>query len=271
MSYQPLAAGNAAESFCQYGRSKLWFRGPKRRTEAPYIACLGGAETFGRFVERPFPAVLEARLNRRCINLGSLFCGVDAMCQDKGLLELANAAELCLLQLPGVAEQTNRFYRVHPHRNDRFVAPTPDLITLFPEVDFTEIHFVRHLLHRLQSVSHARFCEIKQELQQSWIRKLDGFLSGISAPVVGLSLDVQCSCLGEGQGGRLRIEPFMHEALAPHCVDFIRLNLRVSGEADDLEDVLFGTLQQPMAEHMIGPAAHRSIAQAASRAILDLQ
>jgi len=271
MSYQSLAAGDAAESFCQYGQSNLWFRGPPRTINEPYIACIGGAETFGRFVQRPFPAVLGARLNRPCINLGSLFCGAEALCQDPGLVQLANGAELCVLQFPDVLGQTNRFYRVHPHRNDRFVAPTQDLITLFPEVDFTEFHFVRHLISRLHTVSGPRFFEVKRELQHGWIRKLENFLSGISSPVIGLSLDIGSSRFGDGRCDNVPIEPFMIEALSAHCIDIFRLNLRVSGEADDLEDVLFGTLQQPMAEHMIGPSAHRSIATALSRAILDLQ
>ncbi len=134
MSYQPVAAGSAAESFCRYGRSQLWFRGPQRALDAPYVACIGGEETFGRFVETPFVAGLETRLNRRCINQGSLFMGAEALCRDAGLTEIANVAELCVLQVPGVAGQTNRFYRVHPRRNDRFVAPKQDLIELFPEV-----------------------------------------------------------------------------------------------------------------------------------------
>nr|WP_253276904.1 DUF6473 family protein [Ruegeria sp. 6PALISEP08] len=42
--------------------SKLWFRGPPGELGKPYVACLGGEETFGRFVEHPFPAELGKRL-----------------------------------------------------------------------------------------------------------------------------------------------------------------------------------------------------------------
>ena len=43
------AAGPAPLDYlpCRYGTSKLMFRGPRRRLEAPYIAFLGGPETYG--------------------------------------------------------------------------------------------------------------------------------------------------------------------------------------------------------------------------------
>ncbi len=73
------------------------------------MACVGGNETFGRFVERPFPAILEGKLDRRCLNLGSLSCGVDALCGDAGLQSVLNDADLCVLQAPDVLGQSNRF------------------------------------------------------------------------------------------------------------------------------------------------------------------
>ena len=45
---------------CRYGRSKLLFRGPRRDLTAPYAAVLGGGETYGKYVARPFPALVEA-------------------------------------------------------------------------------------------------------------------------------------------------------------------------------------------------------------------
>lgn len=261
MSYQPISAGGTAELTCNYGASKLVFRGPERALSRPYVACLGGAETFGRFVEHPFPALLQQRLGRRCINFGSLFCGAEALLQDEGLTELANGSVLCVLQLPDLGGHSNRFYRVHPRRNDRFVAPTPDLVKLYPEEDFTEIHFVGHLLMRLQTHSDGRFEQVSHALQQSWIDHLQTVLDQITCPVVLLALELE---------SHLRIEPFMLSALAPFCARIVHLQAQVSGMSDDLEDVLFGTLQQPMAEHMIGPATHRRVADVMACAIQDL-
>ncbi len=270
MSYQSIDAVHSAETTCGYENSKLRFRGPQRALNNPYVACLGGEETFGRFVDTPFPNALERRLDRRCLNFGSLFCGVEALTQDKGVLEIANRSDICVLQLPGLLGQSNRFYRVHPRRNDRFVAPTPDLVALYPEEDFTDVHFVRHLLTRLKARPDARIELVEQELNKVWIDKISTFLANVRPPVVLLNLQVEGSDSGSMPGDSLTINPEMTEPLRPHCADILSLQVQVSGVSDELEDMLFGTLQQPIAEHMIGPATHRRIAESLARVISDL-
>ncbi len=274
MSYHQTGAAVPEDSVCQYGASKLRFRGPSRALDGSYLACIGGDETFGRFVERPYAAILEGLLDSKCVNFGSLLCGVEALCGDSTLVELANASDLCVLQLPGALGQSNRFYRVHPRRNDRFLSPTPDLLTLYPEVDFTDVHFVRHLLGLLHSYSDARFEIVVHELRKKWVETLGTFLQAIRPPVVLLNLQVDGEIAHE-VAGPLGCEPVyvdteMLEALRPHSADVVSMSVRISGESDELEDMLFGTLQQPMAEHMIGPATHRRIAETLSRSIRDL-
>ncbi|MDA7965977.1 DUF6473 family protein, partial [Ruegeria sp.] len=263
MSYQPMGAGGPADAICHYGTSKLAFRGPQRALDKPYVACIGADETFGRFVERPFPAVLEQQLNRRCINLGGLFCGAEALCGDPILQELANKAELCIFQVPGVLGQTNRFYHVHPRRNDRFLCPTPNLMALYPEVDFTDIHFVRHLVARLKGCRDTRFDLVAEELRKNWQGKVLNFLRTVSTPVVLLWLDVDLGivgCADKSTCNPVPVQPSMLRVLEAYSAGSIALHVQVSGASDELEDMLFGTLQQPMAERMIGPATHRRIA-----------
>ena len=226
------------------------------------MACVGGDETYGRFVERPFAAILEEKLDRRCLNLGSLFCGVEALCSDAGLFKLLNRAELCVLQAPGILSQTNHFYRVHPRRNDRVLTPTSGLIDLYPEVDFTDVHFVHHMMSRLHSHQDARFEIVVDELRRNWVRQISGLLHRLEVPVILLGLRVVHHKDRDHQKERTVVTPEMFEALRPLCADLIEVSTAVSGQSDALEDMLFGTLQQPMAEHMIGPAAHKTIADA---------
>jgi len=228
------------------------------------MVCAGGDETYGRFVDRPYAAILEERLDRRCLNLGSLFCGVDALCKDRGLFDLLNGSELCILQVPDILGQSNHFYRVHPRRNDRVLAPTENLIGLYPEVDFTDIHFVHHLMVRLQECRDARFEVVVEELQQNWIRQVSGLLGAIEPPTILLRLNVlrQVEAECQGERGDFAVTDHMLEAIRPLASNCVDVPVHVSGQSDELEDMLFGTLQQPMAEHMIGPAAHRSVAQA---------
>lgn len=274
MSYHEMGATGAEESVCQYGASKLWFRGPKRVLDEPYVACVGGGETFGRFVDHPFPAVLEQRLGRTCVNFGSLFSGAEAMAHDAELLTLMNGADLCVLQLPPVLNQTNQFYRVHPRRNDRVLGPAPDLVELYPEIDFTDVHFVRHLTSKLVEYSDARFEVVARELRRAWLDSLHSLLSKIQSQVVLLWLDMNHQEPFDAAGFRVPdpvgINADMVDALSNDCDGAVAMTVRPSGASDDLEDMLFGTLQQPMAEHMIGPATHRMIAETLLREIRDL-
>ncbi len=66
MAYENLGESALDYVPCRYGKSKLLFRGPKRKLTAPYVAMIGGTETYGKFVETPFPALTGVPLTRRC-------------------------------------------------------------------------------------------------------------------------------------------------------------------------------------------------------------
>src|ERR1700733_1499440 len=46
-----------------------FFRGPPPASDT-YIACVGAAQTFGRFVPAPFPALISRSLDIGTLNLG---------------------------------------------------------------------------------------------------------------------------------------------------------------------------------------------------------
>ncbi|MTH98703.1 hypothetical protein E1297_22130, partial [Roseibium sp. RKSG952] len=224
------------------------------------MACVGGDETFGRFVGHPFVDLLESRLEKTCVNLGSLFNGIEALSLDAGMLRIVNDAELCVLQLPSVLSQSNHFYRVHPRRNDRFLEPTRDLLSLYPDVDFTEVHFVRHLLARLQTHSDARIEAVAQELSSAWVLGMRSFLERVTAPVLLLWLHVNDQDVWEDAGPTERdlvpVTQSMVDQMRPQCVGCVELQVQTAGASEELEDAMFGSLQQPMALHCLGPSAH---------------
>ena len=120
------------------------FRGPQRPLDGRYLAFLGGTETFGKFYDSPFPALVERRIGTPCVNLGAVNAGVDVHARDATVLAACHDAAATVIQLPGVQNQSNRFYSVHPRRNDRFLRPSAALETLYPDIDFTDIAFTRH-------------------------------------------------------------------------------------------------------------------------------
>ncbi len=163
--------------------SALRFRGPQADTIEPDVVCIGGSETFGRFIHAPYPAQLDAALPGAVLNLGVVNAGLDVMINDPAIVGSVGAAGAVVLQITSAHNMTNRFYTVHPRRNDRFVTASTMLRTIYPQVDFTEFHFTRHLLTHLRAVSEDRFEIVRTELEAAWVARMRRFISDITAPV----------------------------------------------------------------------------------------
>ncbi len=86
-----------------------WLRGPACDLARPYLAVVGGAETFGRFVDRPYPQRLAERLSLGCLNLGLPGMGPTAFA-DPQLLRLLHGAALVVVScLSGRSAHNDRF------------------------------------------------------------------------------------------------------------------------------------------------------------------
>ena len=172
------AGARALDYFpCRYGASRALFRGPQRDLTQPYVAVLGGSPSFGKYVAQPYPALVEQALCQPVANLSGLNAGVDFYLMDPAALAVAAKAAVAVVQVTGAEALSNPFYSVHSRRNDRFVAATPELCRLFPGVDFTEIHFTRHLLQVLQRADAGRFDAVVQVLQQNWLDRMRQLLA----------------------------------------------------------------------------------------------
>ena len=185
-----LDAGARAPDYfpCCYGASKAVFRGPRRDLSRPYVAMLGGSPTFGKYVDQPYPALVEQAMSCPVANLAAQNAGPDFYLSDSGVLEVARRARVAVVQISGAEAMSNPFYRVHSRRNDRFLAATPALRGLFPEADFTEIHFTRHLLQVLLRTDAGRFAHVARALQDNWLKKMRRLLACLPARKVLLWL-----------------------------------------------------------------------------------
>jgi hypothetical protein len=162
----------------------MLFRGPRRQMQDRYLAFLGATETYGRFVETPFSAQIERRLGVECVNFGAVNAGLDLYLNEPVILTLAEWASLKVVQVMGAQNMSNRYYAVHPRRNDRFLRAGERLETLYPEVDFTEFHFNRHLLTHLEELSPDRFAAIVEELKYAWVARMKQMLTQLRGGVV---------------------------------------------------------------------------------------
>jgi hypothetical protein len=184
MAYLTAGAGAPEVASCHYGTSKLAFRGPQRDLAGRYVAVIGGTETFGKYVAQPFADHLEVSLGLPVVNLGVANAGPEVFLADDEITRIGRRAQAVVVQMVGAQNQSNPFYTVHPRRNDRVLGVTAAMRGLFPEVDFTEFHFTRHLLQSLQVRSRERFAIIAAQLQARWVERTAALLQGLGPQVV---------------------------------------------------------------------------------------
>ncbi|MFC4671621.1 DUF6473 family protein [Seohaeicola nanhaiensis] len=256
--------------YCRYHGSRLQCRGPERQLNTPYVAFLGGAETFGRFVRVPFVEQIERATGRICVNLGASHTGPEAWLQDAALVEIAARASRALIQLSGAQMLCNPYYRVHPRRNDRFLEPLPPLADLYPEIDFTDFAFVNHMLAALNATSPDRFAQIREALQEVWVARMAELLDRFARPPVLLWLRYTSMTLNRGCPD-LALNPVfvtgpMIECLRVGAGPIVTVDLATASAAREVVKMRFGPMQAPAAAQMIGPSAHRAVA----RALIDV-
>lgn len=261
---------------CMYGMSNVQFRGPKRELDTAHIAFLGGIETYGRFLERPFPALLEERLGFPCVNFGLPNAGIDVFTQRKFLTDALHKASIAVVQVMGAQNMTNRFYSVHPRRNDRFVAPAAPLSALYPQMDFSDINFTRHLMKKLLRGSSKQFEAVMEEIQQAWVarmRLLLGQIKGKSV-VVWFSAFEPLS-VEEMREDLPRINPTfvtreMIDLIRPHADKVIEVVASPQAVRSGLYGMVFNDAERRAASKVLGPLAHEEAATALEQTLRKL-
>ncbi len=184
MTYLGLAGGGLDDAPFRFGGPRVAFRRPYSQRDGHYVVALGGTETHGKHVARPYPDLLEDHLGVPVANFGAVNAGIDVFCLEGAVLEACSGARAVVLQAMGAQNSSNRFYRVHPRRNDRFLGASPELRALYPDIDFTEFAFTRHLVQSLVETGPERFAPVLDELRSNWLSRMTGFLDAVAAPVV---------------------------------------------------------------------------------------
>lgn len=268
MSYDVLGAGALNYAPCRYGNSRILFRGPERRLDAPYVSFLGGSETYGKFIKTPFPALVESNLGVNCINFGIPNAGIDVFANEAFLVETALGAEISVVQIVGAHNLANRFYSVHPRRNDRFISASALLSSIYPEVDFSEFHFTRHMLNILYGVSPERFAVVRHELQEAWMARMKLLLRRIRGKAVLLWLaDHAPPNQADSQKNPaentdpLFVTREMLDRLGTHAKDCVQVVVSAKALAAGTQGMVFSEMEASAAQRLVGPQAHGEAAK----------
>ncbi len=278
MTYDVLGHGVLDYLPCRYGTSKLLFRGPRRNLDkAPYVAFIGGTETYGKFIEKPFPTLVEEQSAITAANFGFPNAGIDAFAHDPFVTGAASDARLSVIQVMGAANMTNRFYSVHPRRNDRFVAASKLLKTIFREVDFAEFNYNKHMLNHLIQISPDRFETVRMELQEAWVARMRLMLGQMRGKTILLWFAAHAP---GNQGGiadshdigpdPLFVTREMIDELREFATDVVEVVASKEAVTAGTDGMIFGELEEPAAKEMLGPLAHAEAASAICRSINKL-
>ncbi len=269
MTYEGLGT-RALDYFpCRYGASKLLFRGPRRDLSTAYCAFVGGTETYGKFLASPYPSIIEREIGMPCVNLGFPNAGIDVFLHDPFVPVAAAGAQISVVQVMGAQNMSNRFYTVHPRRNDRFVRASQMMQAVYGDVDFTEFHFTKHLIRSLMALSADRFSCVRRELQQAWQARMELLLSKLGGKIILLWFARHSP---DEDGFSTTSDPMfvtrkMIENLRPHVTDIVEVVASPAAQAQGTRGMIFAQMEAPAAGHIMGPAAHREAADAVSRSI----
>lgn len=263
MSYDAPGPGGLDYAPCRHGPSRMLFRGPARALKGDFVACLGGTETYGKYIARPWPARLEASSGATCVNLGAVNAGVDSFLNEPELLRAAGRARLVVVQAMGAQNLSNRFYRVHPRRNDRFLGPSPLMRRLFPRADFTEFHFTRHMTGALAARAPEGFARLREGLRESWVARMEVLIARLDAPVALLWLGRNPPpdrAIAPGAPEPLLVDREMIAALRPRLAAVVEASPESGRSGTD--GMVFPELEAPAAAQLPRPMAHKAAAQA---------
>lgn len=270
MAFEHPGAGALDYFPCRYGKSKVLYRGPRRRLDGAYAAVLGGSATYGKFVAAPFPALLEETLGVTVVNFGCMNAGVDVLVNDSSITDICTDARVTVVQLVGAQNMSNRFYAVHPRRNDRFLRASPLMKSLFAEVDFTDFHFTRHMLQHLRLIAPTKFGMIEAELKQAWVARMCQFLMRLQGRSVLLRLNespghgVEADRTVQDHLGPepLLVDKEMEAEVTRHAGAIVHVTPSAKALAAGTDGMIFGEFDRAAAETMPGPAVHTEIAEA---------
>ena len=197
--------------------------------------------------------------------------GIDAIIKDQSVRNLCNKSKTTVIQTMGAQNMSNRFYSVHPRRNDRFLKASPLLQTIYREVDFTDFSFTRHLLMALKSLSQEKFEIVEAELRAAWVARMEHLLKSIAGPKVILWLrDARRPEYRESPAlgaDPLYVSEEMIDAIRGMVMDVVAVDITEDLAPDTTLGMLYPSREVSAAQSLPGPMFHAFVAEELAKAL----
>lgn len=163
----------------EWGRLNQLYRGPRPDLSRPYVACIGGGQTFGRYVDHPFPELLSREIGMTVANLGTPNAGPGFFLRDSVALEAASKAEVCIVQVMSARALSNRLFKVQLNSAAQIETVSKALESLFPHVDFETFTYAHNMLNQLSENDPDSFLAVEAELRAAWVARTRSLLQSI--------------------------------------------------------------------------------------------
>jgi len=274
MNAHNLTAGGLDYAPCRYGTSRVQFRGPQKRLRGDYVAFLGSTETFGLFIETPYPDLIEQASSISCVNLGSQKAGIDSFLSAPCLVDICSMAKATVIEVMGAQNMSNRFFTVDPRRNNKFLRASKRLKEIYDTVDFSTIGTTDHLLSVLARTAPEKLYLVREEMQNAWVARMRSLIAAIEGPVILLWAAAHAPFCAKSGGTVCREPLFIDRAMltaamegAEHLVEVVVGRDEV---AAGLKQMRFGPSDGQAAVEMLGPVAHGRIRDALMPVLTEL-
>jgi hypothetical protein len=150
------------------------FRGPKPKNleKNGYFVCLGAAQTFGCFCEKPYPALLQEKLNFPVLNLGMAGAGPAFFLHNQQLLDYINKARFAIVQVMSGRSENNSLFN---SEGREVLTRLTDGKTLGAELAYKEL-LNSHPLNEVQ--------DLIKETRENWVNNFIALLQKIKVPKI---------------------------------------------------------------------------------------
>jgi hypothetical protein len=191
--------------------------------------------------------------------------GVDVFVNEPTLADACRKARVTVVQIVGAQNMTNRYYAVHPRRNDRFLRASSLMKSMFREIDFTEYNFTRHMLSDVKARAPERFQLVEAELRSAWVARMHQLLSQLGGRTILLWLGDHHPPRGRSDGLGplpLLVDEAMVIEVASRARELVRVEPSHKARTAGTEGMVFSPLELAAAAEMPGPLVHAEVAEA---------
>ncbi|ACB53901.1 unknown [Crocosphaera subtropica ATCC 51142] len=157
-----------------FQEADVFFRGPQPEFLKPYnyAICIGAAQTFGCYCEKPFPYLLQEKLNIPILNWGRGGAGPYFFLKRAKLLDYINEAKFVIIQVMSGRSQGNSLYQ------------SEGIGSYTRASDGIRISCKKAYQELLERYDETYVKKIVAETRVNWVKTYQEFLSKITIPKI---------------------------------------------------------------------------------------